>query len=128
MSDTVKSAKKAKVDPNEPKDARFRRLASARGDKLIHQMKLLKNLGTSYAYRLDPDVAEELLSKFDKHVNDLRDTWVAKINEMRKTTEPVGDDDVIVDNVVSLDDVVVDDVEVDVEVEVEEEPVVAIND
>lgn len=94
MSETVKSAKKAKVDPNEPKDAKFRRLASTRGDKLIHQMKLLKNLGTSYAYRMDPDLAEELLNKFDKHVSDLRDTWVTKITEMRKTTEPVDVDEV----------------------------------
>lgn len=93
MSETTKSAKKSKVDPNESKDAKFRRLASTRGDKLIHQMKLLRNLGTSYAYRMDPDLAEELLVKFDKHVSDLRDTWVAKIQEMRKTTEPVDSDE-----------------------------------
>ena len=118
MSDTVKSAKKAKVDPNEPKDAKFRRLASTRGDKLIHQMKLLKNLGTSYAYRMDPDLAEELLNKFDKQVSDLRDTWVAKITEMRKTTEPVD-----VDDVESEDDVV----NIVEEVESEEEPAVIID-
>ena len=115
MSEIVNSIKKAKVDPNEPKDAKFRRLASTRGDKLIHQMKLLKNLGTSYAYRMDADLAEELLNKFDKHVSDLRDTWVTKITEMRKTTEPVDVNDID------------DEVDVNEVVESEEEPAVIID-
>jgi len=90
--DTVKGTKKVKVDPNETKEAKFRRLASTRGEKRIHQMKLLRNLGTSYAYKLDPDLAEELLIKFDKHMTELRETWTSKVDELRKTNDEISTD------------------------------------
>jgi len=100
MSDTAVRKPKTKVDPNETPEQRYIRLAESRGEKLIHQMKLLKNLGKSYAYKIDSELAEELLVKFDESLDALKAQWqtaiqkeherrIAEEAEESKDSEPV---------------------------------------
>lgn len=81
---TARRAKKSKVDPNENREQKFVRLARTRGEKLIHQIDLLSNLGSSYAYEVSPELAEELLGKFDGALENLRAQWRKAIDRARK--------------------------------------------
>lgn len=84
MSESVaRRPKESKVDPNESRTERFVRLSQSRGEKLIHQLKLLNNLGTSYAYRVDPELAEELLEQFETELASLKTTWTSAINKLK---------------------------------------------
>jgi hypothetical protein len=87
MSETTRKPKKSKVDPNESKEQKFIRLAQDRGSKLLHQMGLLRNLGKSYAYKIDPDLAEELLEQFEEALGSVKDQWAIAINKQRSSTE-----------------------------------------
>ena len=76
---TVKKPRKSKVPKDETPEARFIRLAKSRGDKLVHQMKLLQNLGKGYAYEIDSDLAEDLLVEFKDALEELQIEWEAAI-------------------------------------------------
>jgi hypothetical protein len=85
MSADARKPKKSKVDPNESREQKFKRLAQNRGKKLTHQMVLLSNLGGSYAYKIDPELAEELLEEFTASLDDLKASW----REAIAKTKPV---------------------------------------
>ena len=77
------NAGSAKSDCNcTPKD-KFIRLANSRGDKFIKQCKLLKTLGDSYAYTIEPELALELLENFESKLEEVRLAWEAKIAKVR---------------------------------------------
>jgi len=89
MSETTTTRKpKTKVDSNETPEQRFIRLTNARGDKLVHQMKLLKNLATSYAYKVNPELAESKLLEFKDKLEALEITWTEAIEKIRGKPEP----------------------------------------
>lgn len=62
---------------------KFVRLANARGDKFVHICKLLRNLGDSYAYTIEPELAEELLAKFDEKLQEVRLSWARESQKVR---------------------------------------------
>jgi len=66
---------RTKVDPNETPENKFIRLANTRGEKLVHLMKLLKNLSTSYAYKMDSALAQRLLQEFQDSFSNLKNSW-----------------------------------------------------
>lgn len=81
---TTRRAKKSKVDPNESREQKFVRLAQTRGKKLIHQIDLLSNLGSSYAYEVSPELAEELLGQFEESLDNLKQQWQKAIDRAKK--------------------------------------------
>tara|TARA_B100000925_G_C21722277_1_gene351423 strand:- start:186 stop:470 length:285 start_codon:yes stop_codon:yes gene_type:complete len=62
---------------------KFNRLALKRGDRFLAVCKLLQNLGDSYAYRINPDLAEELLAKFEQKLEEVKISWTNQINKVR---------------------------------------------
>jgi hypothetical protein len=76
-----------KVDPNETPESKFIRLANVRGEKFNHLMKLLKNLGTSYAYKMDVTLAKKLLAEFEGSFNELKLSWEATITKLDSKSE-----------------------------------------
>jgi hypothetical protein len=47
-------------------------------------------LGDSYAYAINPELAEELLEKFDAKLEEVRISWTREISKTQeKTEEPV---------------------------------------
>ena len=74
-------------------EEKFIRLANKRGEKFKHQCKLLRNLATSYAYTIDPDLAGELLEMFSVELETVRTAWaeeIAKVNRRSDSdAEPV---------------------------------------
>lgn len=64
-------------------EEKFIRLANKRGEKFKHQCKLLRNLATSYAYTINPALAEELLEMFSAELETVRVAWT---NEIAKVT------------------------------------------
>lgn len=86
---TTRRPKQSKVDPNESREEKFIRLAKSRSKKLLHQIELLDNLGSSYAYKVNPELAEELLAEFDKALEGLRARWSEKISSIRSRTVSV---------------------------------------
>jgi len=87
MSETVRKPKKSKVDPNESKEQKFIRLARDRGTKLLHQMGLLHNLGKAYAYKIDQNLAEELLEEFEEALVSVRTQWEKAIEKLHSSTD-----------------------------------------
>ena len=79
MSDTTTTTKQSAEE-------KFVRLANARGEKFKHQCKLLRNLATSYAYTIDPDLAEELLEMFTAELETVRVAWANGIAKVRRKT------------------------------------------
>lgn len=70
-------------------EEKFIRLAHARGEKFKHQCKLLRNLATSYAYTINPELAEELLDVFSAELEKVRVEWTKEIEKVnRKTASP----------------------------------------
>ena len=65
------------------------RLANTRGTKFVHVCKLLKNLGISYAYDINAEVAEELLEHFDTKLGEVRKAWEDKIAKSKETAVAV---------------------------------------
>ena len=84
---TVKKPRKSKVPKDETPETRFIRLAKSRGDRLVHQMKLLQNLGKGYAYQIDSDLAEDLLVAFKDALEELQIEWEEAIVESQKTED-----------------------------------------
>lgn len=80
---------RTKVDPNETPEDKFARLANIRGGKLVHLMKLLKNLSTSYAYKMDSAVAQKWLGEFQESFNELKSSWEGSLNKPVKPVEEV---------------------------------------
>lgn len=74
MNEITTRRHRTKVDPNETPELKFDRLAKSRGNKLVHQMKLLCNLG-SYAYKINPELAHELLITFQENLDALKAAW-----------------------------------------------------
>jgi hypothetical protein len=68
-------------------EEKFIRLANKRGEKFKHQCKLLRNLATSYAYTINPALAEELLAVFSAELDTVRVAWT---NEVEKVNRRVG--------------------------------------
>jgi hypothetical protein len=62
---------------------KFNRLALKRGDRFLDICKLLQNLGDSYAYRINPELAEELLAKFEQKLEEVKISWTNQINKVR---------------------------------------------
>lgn len=83
---TTRRPKQSKVDPNESREEKFIRLAKTRSKKLLHQIELLDNLGSSYAYKVNPELAEELISEFEKAIEGLKSRWAEKISSVRSRT------------------------------------------
>ena len=65
-------------------EEKFIRLANKRTEKFDHQCKLLRNLATSYAYKMNHELANDLLVHYTKELETVRVTWLA---EMEKETE-----------------------------------------
>ena len=76
-------------------EEKFVRLANKRGEKFKHQCKLLRNLATSYAYTIEPQLAEQLLEMFAAELETVRNAWgneIAKVSgrvEAPDDSEPV---------------------------------------
>jgi hypothetical protein len=68
-------------------EEKFIRLANKRGEKFKHQCKLLRNLATSYAYTINPALAEELLAVFSAELETVRVAWT---NEVEKVNRRAG--------------------------------------
>ena len=68
-------------------EEKYTRLANKRGDKFVHVCKLLRNLGDSYAYSINPELAEDLLEKFDAKLEEVRISWMREISKAREKTE-----------------------------------------
>ena len=71
-------------------EEKFVRLAIKRGERFKHQCKLLRNLATSYAYTIDPELAEELLGMFSAELETVRVAWadeIAKVNRRAESEE-----------------------------------------
>jgi len=79
MANTTTRRARKKVDPNETAEEKFTRLVNARGNKLEHQLKLLRNLSTSYAYKIDPVLVATWLAKFEKEFAALKLSWEASL-------------------------------------------------
>ena len=92
MSSETRKPKKSKVDPNESREDKFRRLASGRGKKLVHQMGLLSNLGGSYAYKIDPELATDLLEQFADALDELKVSWQEAIAKCKPKSAEAEDD------------------------------------
>jgi len=63
-------------------EVKFTRLSNTRGEKLVHLMKLLKNLSTSYAYKMDTELARTWLNSFQKSFDELKNSWEESINKV----------------------------------------------
>jgi len=59
----------------ESKEEKFVRLAEKRGAKLLYQVKLLENLGSSAAYKVDEETAKKLLIEFEARLRSLKQKW-----------------------------------------------------
>ena len=59
----------------ESKQEKFMRLAEKRGAKLLYQVKLLENLGSSTAYSVDEETAKKLLLQFEARLQSLKKKW-----------------------------------------------------
>ena len=68
-------------------EEKFVRLANKRGEKFKHQCKLLRNLATSYAYTIDPVLAEELLEVFSAELETVRVAWANEIAKVNRRVE-----------------------------------------
>lgn len=68
-------------------EEKFVRLAIKRGERFKHQCKLLRNLATSYAYTIDPELAEELLESFSAELETVRVAWAEEIAKVTRRTE-----------------------------------------
>lgn len=87
MSET--STQTANTNTDQSPEDKFVRLANKRGDKFLHICKLLRNLGDSYAYTVEPALAEELLEKFESKLEEVRISWTREIAKVRrKQTSP----------------------------------------
>ena len=78
-------------------EEKFVRLAIKRGEKFKHQCKLLRNLATSYAYTIDPTLAEELLEGFSAELETVRAAWAEEIEKVTRKTEVSDTEPVTVD-------------------------------
>ena len=63
------------VVEKESKQEKFKRLAEKRGAKLLYQVKLLENLGSSAAYKVDEETAKNLLLQFEARLQSLKSKW-----------------------------------------------------
>jgi len=73
-----------RVPRSETQQERFTRLCNARYMKILHQFKLLKNLGSSYAYLLDIELAKEVIEKIEDRVKELRTTYEKEVGELER--------------------------------------------
>jgi len=67
------------------------RLAKDRSTKFLKYFKLLDNLVSGYTYELDPELAKDLLDKFQQEFQKLEAAWtaaVAKAEKKSKKDEP----------------------------------------
>lgn len=71
---------RVKVDPNATPEEKFIRLANKRGKKLCDLMHLVENLSTSYAYKVDHELAKKWLNDFQTSFDGLKRAWEAVIN------------------------------------------------
>jgi len=98
--DTVQKTKKPKAKravDGETKQDRFVRLAKSRSSKFVDFFVLLHNLVEGYTYQVEPNLAKELLAKFQKEFSDLETAWLAAIQKAEKkgsndngTAQPAG--------------------------------------
>jgi hypothetical protein len=85
MSVTKKPKAKRAVE-GETKQDRFVRLAKSRSVKFGNYFELLHNLVEGYTYQVEPNLAKELLAKFQKEFSDLETAWKAAIQKAEKKT------------------------------------------
>lgn len=78
-------------------EEKFVRLAIKRGERFKHQCKLLRNLATSYAYTIDPELAEELLEMFSAELETVRVAWADEIAKVSRRAESEEAEPVTVD-------------------------------
>ena len=83
MANTTTRRARKKVPSNETAEEKFTRLVNARGNKLKHQLKLLRNLSTSYAYKIDPILTATWLAKFDEEFTALKGAWEASLTKSK---------------------------------------------
>jgi len=77
----------ATTTENQTAEEKFVRLAIKRGEKFKHQCKLLRNLATSYAYTIEPELAEELLEMFSVELETVRVAWADEITKVNRRVE-----------------------------------------
>lgn len=87
MAGTKTRRPRTKVDPNETPEDKFIRLANQRGEKLLHTMKLLRNLASSYAYKVNLDLAQEWADKFQNTFDETQTAWIDAINKVKVGSE-----------------------------------------
>lgn len=73
----------------ETRNARFRRLAAARGDRLIREIVLLGNLSNRKNYEYTADEVDSLFSPIEEELRETR----AKFNTNTGSTRKVSFDD-----------------------------------
>jgi len=83
MNVTKKPKAKRAVE-GETKQDRFVRLAKSRSIKFLNFFELLHNLVEGYTYQIEPNLAKELLAKFQKEFADLETAWGSAIQKAEK--------------------------------------------
>jgi hypothetical protein len=84
----IKRPKAKRAVEGETKQDRFVRLAKSRSVKFLSYFELLHNLVEGYTYQVEPNLAKDLLGKFQKEFSDLETAWNLAIQKAdRKSTK-----------------------------------------
>lgn len=99
MNVTKKPKAKRAVE-GETKQDRFVRLAKSRSVKFLNYFELLHNLVEGYTYQIEPNLAKDLLAKFQKEFADLEAAWNTAIQKSDKKStkdepQPAGSTDAV---------------------------------
>jgi len=98
MASSTKKPKAKKAVPGESKQDKFVRLAKDRGVKFSKYINLLTNLTKGYTYTIDPELAKQLLEKFDQEFTELRTSWTEALNKLDSKDEDSDESNVEVES------------------------------
>lgn len=70
----------------ETRSDRFRRLAQARGDRLIREISLLGNLANRKNYEYTPDEVRQLFQPIERELREVRALFDPGVRSSRKVT------------------------------------------
>lgn len=71
---------------DETRNARFRRLAATRGDRLIREISLLGNLANQKNYEYSPSEVEDLFSPIEEELKEVRALFDPSAPSRRKVS------------------------------------------
>jgi len=80
----TKKPKAKRAVEGETKQDRFVRLAKSRSVKFLNYFELLHNLVEGYTYQIEPNLAKDLLTKFQKEFADLEGAWNSAIQKAER--------------------------------------------